>query len=69
MTNVLILLFVVSILPACRAITEAHRAGARGWWAYLVWALEESAERLWSVAQWMRDFHAWKEARREQVAR
>lgn len=67
--NLLIIAIVISILPACFAITAAHRSGARGWWAYLVWGIEELADRLWRVARWMRDFHAWRMTRREQVVR
>lgn len=64
MTDALILAAFVSCLPACRAITAAHRAGARGWPGYAVWLLEESAERLQRAARWLRDFEAWRVARK-----
>lgn len=63
MTNALILALAVSCIPACHAITAAHRAGARGWLPYVVWLLEESAERLRRAALFLRDFHAVRQSR------
>lgn len=60
MIDVLImLLFASCVLSLCRAITLAHRSGARGLLAYVVWALEASAKAEVEAARWLRDFHAW----------
>jgi hypothetical protein len=64
MTDAFILALAASCLPACSAITAAHRAGARGWLAYTVWMLEASADRLLRAARWLREFHAWNEGRK-----
>ncbi len=69
MTDALILALTASCLPACFAITRAHRAGARGWLAYTVWFVEEAGERLLRVGAWLRDFEAWRVARKTQEAR
>ena len=63
MTAIVITLIAGS-LPACFAITAAHRAGARGWAAYYVWAIEECAERLIAHARMVRDLSAWNERRK-----
>lgn len=64
MTDLLIIALFASCLPACFTITSAHRAGARGWLGYAVWLLEELADRLRRAAKWLRDFDAWRRARK-----
>ncbi len=64
MTNAFILVIVFSCIPACHAITSAHRAGARGWLACAVWIVEEAGERLLRLGAFLRDFDAWYQSRK-----
>lgn len=60
----LLLVLIAASLPACFAITSAHRAGARGWAAIYVWTVEECAERLIGHARMVRDLSEWRERRK-----
>ncbi len=69
MTDTLVILLVLISLPICFAITGASRAGAKGLLGFAVWLLEYLADRMLRCARWLRDFHAWRIARRAELRR
>ncbi len=68
MIPALILIAFALCLPLCFAITAASRSGASNWLGYIVWALEAAAHRLIEAARWLRDFEAWRTARKAEAA-
>ena len=52
-------------LPAARVYTVARESGARGALAIAVWTIEAAAGQLVRLARFLRDWHEFRERRRQ----